>query len=427
MSTYKVGDTFSGAYKVCDTFAAATCLLLLFSVTACRDEQAGPKSRPGNATANSAAAVSAPAAMKVLDAAPEKLTHPSQATWANGALHYLGSNVEPQSPKPGQPVRVTHFFKATGPLPEGWKFFTHLVDATTGQMLGNADHDIQNGAAPLEKWPAGKIIPDEVGLQMPNYPNPIQFLMGFWRGEERLAVDDPAQHDGQFRVRGPKLEGPTEKLPEYRASRAAKPPTIDGKLDDAVWKSAQAAQLVMSFDGKPTTVKTVARLAWDDTNLYVAFDCEDKDAWGSLRNKDDAIYNEDVAEIFIDADGDGETYNELQVSPHNVNFDASFTARRVDLPGAMKWESGMKTAVQVRGTLDDDSDKDDGWSAEMQIPIANLTSVPRVPPQAGDKWRFNLYRLEHHVRRKDIEGQAFSPLFMGDFHHLPRFGWLIFQ
>jgi hypothetical protein len=52
--------------------------------------------------------------------------------------------------------------------------------------------------------------------------------------------------------------------------------------------------------------------------------------------------------------------------------------------------------------------------------------VPHVPPQPGDKWRFNLYRLEHHGR-KQVEGQAFSPLFIGDFHALPRFAWLVFQ
>jgi hypothetical protein len=86
----------------------------------------------------------------------------------------------------------------------------------------------------------------------------------------------------------------------------------------------------------------------------------------------------------------------------------------------------MKTAVKVRGTLDDASDRDQGWTVEMQIPFARLAEVPHVPPQKGDRWRFNLYRLEHHGRRT-VEGQAFSPLFVGDFHALPRFGWLSFQ
>jgi len=63
---------------------------------------------------------------------------------------------------------------------------------------------------------------------------------------------------------------------------------------------------------------------------------------------------------------------------------------------------------------------------EMQIPFDRLAEVPNIPPKPGERWRFNLYRLEHHDRRT-VEGQSFSPLFIGDFHALPRFGWLVFE
>ena len=58
--------------------------------------------------------------------------------------------------------------------------------------------------------------------------------------------------------------------------------------------------------------------------------------------------------------------------------------------------------------------------------FAQLTAVPRAP-RAGDRWRFNAYRLEHLARRTNVEGQSFSPLFVGDFHALPRFGALVFE
>jgi hypothetical protein len=67
-----------------------------------------------------------------------------------------------------------------------------------------------------------------------------------------------------------------------------------------------------------------------------------------------------------------------------------------------------------------------GWSVELRIPLARLAQVPHLPPKPGDRWRFNLYRLEH-LGRKQVEGQSFSPLFQGDFHNLPRFGWLVFD
>lgn len=403
--------------------------LLLVAVSACRDEQAGPKprgSRPPAAGQQPQTAQPSGNA-RGLDALPGPLNFPSTATFAGGTIKYLGSNVEPKNPQPGQPVVLKHYFRADGQQPQGYQFFVHVVDGNSGQMLGNMDHELQNGAAMLGTWPQGKIIEDVQQIAMPNYPGPMQLLMGFWRGEERLLADLPPTHDGNHRVFGPRLEGPQASLPEYKAPRAAKPPTIDGKLDDAQWKNAPEVTLTTSFDGKEAQRKTRLRMLYDDTNIYVAFDCDDPDVWGTLRNKDDAIYNQDVVEVFFDADADGATYNELQVSPHNVNFDASFVARRSNLEEAMKWESGMKTAVDVRGTLDDTSDTDKGWSAEMQIPIANLNKVPKVPPGKGDKWRFNAYRLEHFEHFKQIEGQSFSPLFVGDFHATNRFGWLIFD
>lgn len=392
--------------------------MVVLLLAACRDEQAGPKPK-GAQTAEVKG-------LRTLDAAPP-LTFQSGASWANGAVVYLGSVLQPPSPRPGDQVTVRHYFKATADVPRGYRFFIHIVDRDSGQQLANLDHEIQQGAAPLGTWPLGKIVEDAHRMQMPEYPGTLQLRLGFWNDSGRLPVDIGPMADEIGRVFGPTLGGGAMPLPEYHVPRAARSPVIDGRLDDEVWKAAPAATLVSSMDGSPTKRKTVLRMLYDDANLYVAFDADDPDVWGTLKKKDDPIYTEDACEVFIDADGDGATYNELQVSPHNVNFDASFVGRRSDLAEAMKWESGMKTAVSVKGTIDDDSDVDRGWSAEMQIPLAGLNKVPRLPPAKGDVWRFNAYRLEHLVRHKQVEGQAFSPLFVGDFHHLPRFGKLVFE
>ncbi|MDP3156245.1 MAG: carbohydrate-binding family 9-like protein [Archangium sp.] len=400
-------------------------LVVVLALAGCRDEQAGPKPK---APRGPAPAPVQGGQVRVLDAPPASFTHSSGATWAGGAVTYLGSIVEPARPKAGDQVQLRHYFRADGAVNGQWRFFMHVMDETTRQQVGNLDHELQNGAAPLGSWPRGKIIEDVHGFQMPAIQGSLRLFLGFWSDSGRLPIDTAALSDGDGRVLGPKLEAPGQvALPEYSMVRAAKAPVIDGKLDDAVWQTAKEQPLTRSYDGGPITRKTTFRMVYDDAFLYVAFRAEDPDVWGSLRNKDDSIYNEDVVEVFLDADADGKTYNELQVSPHNVNFDASFVARRSDLPTAMKWESGMKSAVFVKGTLDDDSDTDEYWTAEMQIPIANLTSVPHVPPVKGDRWRFNAYRLEHIARRTNIEGQSFSPLFVGDFHALPRFGWLVFE
>ena len=330
--------------------------LCVVSLVACRDEQAGPK---GTASGK---APPPSGALKALDAPAADLSFRSGATWAQGTVEYLGAAIDPPNPTAGQPVRLVQYFRALKEPPKGFHFFMHIVDGNTGQMLGNADHELQNGAAPLEVWPVGKVIEDTMQFQMPNYPGPIRFVLGFFAGDQRLPVDDANQHRGDNAVLGPVLETKQADVPEYRAPKAAKAPVIDGKLDDAAWAKAPVVTLGSSMDGSRVSKKTTARVTWDDKNIYVAFDAEDTDIWGSLKNRDDSIYNEDVVEAFFDANGDGKTYNELQVSPHNVNFDAAFMARRSDLPEAMKWDSAMKSAVQVKGTLDNDADQDERWT-----------------------------------------------------------------
>ncbi len=392
--------------------------LSLSLLAGCRDEQAGPKGR--------APVLAPPAQARLLDAVPQDLTFRSGKTWARGSVVYLGAKVSPQQPKPGDQVTITHFFVATQPPPQGYSFFVHLLDAQ-GQFLANLDHEIQNGALPLGSWPVGKIVEDSHSLTLPEgLPGPVRIALGFWQGDSRLQVDEPAASAGENRMIGPALQAQAASLPEYPLHKTAKPPKIDGDLSDPAWKDAVAVELVGSFDGRKPATRTTARLLYDDQAVYAAFDCEDADVWGTLLNRDESIYTQEVVELFIDANGDGRTYNELEVSPHNTVFDAYFPARRQGMD--LSYDAKMQTAVKVRGTLDNPSDRDDGWSVELRLPISSLAEVPNIPPKKGDRWRFNLFRLEHlPPDRQNIEGQAFSPLFVGDFHNLPRFGWLVFQ
>ena len=395
------------------------CLLLALA-TACRDEQAGPKGRGGAATGDGKPVF--------LDRPPENLHFRSGAQFGAQGPVYLGATVDPVEAKPGATVTVRHYFiSPQGMGPKGWSLFVHAVDAESGEMLANLDHPLQGGRAPLGSWPAGKVVEDVHSFPLPEAPSgSVELRLGFWKGDQRLPILTASADDGSGRMRGPPVgRGATQRLlPEYRVPHTDKAPTIDGVIDPAEWKNAPIVRLNRSRDGRPARFRTDARMLWDSDHLYVAFDVRDPDVWGTHRKRDAKLYEEEVVELFIDADGDGRTYNELQVSPHNVIFDAAFPERRKGMD--LSWDSGVKSAVKVRGTLDDPTDRDEGWTVELQLPLARLSAVPRLPPVEGDRWRFNLYRLEHHSDRKRIEGQSFSPLMVGDFHALKRFGWLTF-
>ena len=406
--------TFAQAAK-----AGVPLALMLILLTDCRDEHAGPPRQ------KVVAAVVSPG--RILDGPPPRLTFRSGTTLGQGAIEYLGSTVTPPQAQSGQPVTLRHYFRALRPPPAGFQFFIHLVDAQSGRLVANADHRFQQGALPMDRWPVDKVVEDVHAVSFPpGTEGPLRVLLGFYLGDARLPVDMAQAQDGQNRALGPTIVfAGQQPLPEYHAKKTGAPPTVDGDLSDAVWQRAVPVTLVRSFDGRPTRRKTVARVLYDDTQLYVSFDCEDPDLWGTLLERDQEIYNQDVVEVFLDANGDGLTYNELEVSPNNVIFDAYFPAPRTGMD--LSFDAQMKTAVKLRGTLNDARDTDQGWSVEMAIPLARLAAVPHLPPRPGDHWRFNLYRLEHLERQKQIEGQAFSPLFVGDFHAVRRFGILTFD
>jgi hypothetical protein len=362
--------------------------------------------------------------------------YPSNVTFQDGAIELLGTTLEPEKAVGGKPLKVTNYYKVNRALEGEWHLFVHLgVQNGQGiQNAGNRDHEPVDGLYPVSQWKAGDIVADTWSLNLPpNAPPQIVVLVGFWHDSVRLPVDmatAQGKTDGQnaalaasFPVGNNQLP-----LPTYTVTRTTGPIAIDGKLDDAPWqKAASTGPFVGSNQGGPTHSECSAKLLYDDAFLYVAYDVHDDDIWGTHLKRDDPIYGEEVVEIFIDADGDGRTYNELEVSPHNVIFDAAFEERRKDLDKAMLWDSGMESAVQIQGTIDDPSDVDRGWTVEMKIPIKNLYAVPHTPPQSGDVWRFNLYRLDWYNNRKVNEGQAYSPLYIGDFHNLPRFAYLKFE
>ena len=212
---------------------------------------------------------------------------------------------------------------------------------------------------------------------------------------------------------------------EYVVHRAARPIEVDGVLAEPDWDRAQKAGFVRSLDGKPCSAATEARLLWDDAFLYVAFSSEDANVGSPFFKDDEKLYTSNVVEIFLNPSGDSSHYDEIEVAPTNALFDASFSGgprQGMDL----SWSSHTRHAVHVDGTLNDPRDVDRGWTAELAIPFASLTGMPKPRPERGDKWKFNLYRLRQCPGQPG-EGQAYAPPMRGDFHALDRFATLRFD
>ena len=89
----------------------------------------------------------------------------------------------------------------------------------------------------------------------------------------------------------------------YELSRTAIPINVDGKLDDSVWaKAPRFSDFRLNLDGAPGPYETEARALYDDTFLYFSFRCRDDNIWASFKTRDQHLWEEEVVEVFLQAD-----------------------------------------------------------------------------------------------------------------------------
>lgn len=213
----------------------------------------------------------------------------------------------------------------------------------------------------------------------------------------------------------------------YRCPKVSDPPVIDGVLDDEAWMRAPAVMLVDNHTAQPAKHLTIARMCWDDTCLYVSFQCSSTDVWGTVTEHDGAIFLQECVEIFADPDCDLASYVELDVSPRNVTYDAMFDPANgitLDTNKPSLWTcEGWRTAVRVDGTLNNHNDIDRGWSAEIAVPFA---SIGTRPPVVGQVWRLNLYRVIGRSRPWELDAWSATQADGAAFHVPSRFGTVVF-
>lgn len=220
---------------------------------------------------------------------------------------------------------------------------------------------------------------------------------------------------------------PAENLPVYPCRFVPREVALSIDRPDAAWERAEAVPLVDVCHGGPPRQATQVRALWSLQDLFVWFECEDRDVWGTLRERDAPICEEEVVEVFLNPSGDERAYFEIEVSPRNTVYDL-FVLNPGDRRRAKflkAWDcDGLRTIVRVRGDLSRATGTDRGWSAQLAIPLEEMITAPHVPPRPGERWRWNLYRIDRAP--EGDEYSAFSPTGAVDYHRPDRFGWLHF-
>ncbi|MBM3841184.1 MAG: hypothetical protein FJ398_25170 [Verrucomicrobia bacterium] len=204
--------------------------------------------------------------------------------------------------------------------------------------------------------------------------------------------------------------------PVVKAVRVDQDFPLKGDLSHSAWQKAKVVYLETSSKDAVAQPRfsTPVRALWSGENLYLGYECPYTEITvfdpAELAKERFGLWERDVVEAFIGADpARMDRYTEYELSPNGEKLDLSIDPPRKDF----EWSSGFECAVRVNPAAKT-------WTAEMRIPLKALSESR---PQAGTRWRINLYR--HDAANKAF--LAWNPTLTASFHTPARYGILEFS
>lgn len=215
----------------------------------------------------------------------------------------------------------------------------------------------------------------------------------------------------------------------YAAYRTRGKIKVDGKLSEKDWARAASSEAFSDISGpgfpKPTK-ETHVKMLWDDEYLYIGATLEEDNIVGNLKQRDTIIWKQNDFEIFIDPDGDGANYFEIETNVRGTLLDLIMNKPyRSGGDFYSPWDcKGIQVAVYCKGTVGKSSDRDQYWTVEAAIPRKSLM-WGFTNPDTLPCWRINFSRVEW-LRPDKEENWVWSPTGKVDMHMPERWGYLIF-
>lgn len=219
----------------------------------------------------------------------------------------------------------------------------------------------------------------------------------------------------------------------YVCLKASAPIHIDGKLNDAAWRKAPWTADFVDIEGpgKPRPkFRTRVKMLWDEHYLYIAAELEEPDVKATLTEHDSVIFKDNDFEVFLKPLPETDSYYEYEINALNTGWDL-FLPKPYSAGGKAdnSWHiEGLKTAIDVQGTLNRPERKDRGWTVEIAFPLTAFASRQAVPPPApGTTWRINFSRVQWTAGKPAEDNWVWSPQGVINMHVPERWGYLHFS
>jgi hypothetical protein len=175
------------------------------------------------------------------------------------------------------------------------------------------------------------------------------------------------------------------------AVKSSVPITIDGALDEAVWREAPVAGAFLQSEpdeGEPATQQTEVRVAYDDEALYLGIFAHESSRAdiivGDLK-KDFDTARTDMIQFVVDTFHDERNGYMFAVNPMGAKWDAQMVNDGRDTN--VNWDGLWFAKTRI---------VNDGWYAELAIPFRTL----RFEGGDAQTWGINFMR---QIRRRNEE------------------------
>ena len=215
----------------------------------------------------------------------------------------------------------------------------------------------------------------------------------------------------------------------YVAKKTIGDINVDGAANEHSWNKASWTEDFIDIEGNKNPVpyfKTRVKMLWNEDYFYFYAELEEPHVWAKLTERDAVIFYDNDFEIFIDPDGDTHNYTEFEVNAFNTVWDLLLTKPYRDNGRAINAFNiqGLKSAVKINGSINDPSDKDQGWSVEVAIPwkVLKETTKTNVPPKHNDTWRVNFSRVQWET--EILNGEYVKKKNQTTGKNLPEHNWV---
>ena len=125
-----------------------------------------------------------------------------------------------------------------------------------------------------------------------------------------------------------------------------------------------------------------------------------------MTTRDEHIWDEEVVEIFLDVDGSGVNYAELEISPANVVCDLRVERPAPSVKSLTEWDwTGMVERSSRCATRTEATRAGRRWRACRGTASRRSRQRPRRERRQsrGDSWRFNVFRIKRPGRPESAE------------------------